>query len=406
MWLEYLRIAQKVLRTHKFRSILTVLSITIGAFSIVLMSSLAQSGLTTLVKNIEEIGGARLLFVSPKKPQRMERKAASYTGGITIHDRDLLYQTLPHVVTHSTYTQRERKDLLGDTGQTARADLLAGDAGILDIFKMRLARGRGFTEDENRGHHKVCVVGHKTAQQLFDGDAIGHWVSLPGMRCRVIGQMAEQDRWMHLGFDWLELVVVPLESYNDADATANKSATMILMTDDKSNNDSIKRIANALLTERHHGVDDFEIFDFARIMNKFDQVFSIMRAIVGFVAGIALLVGGVGVMNMMLVSVSERVREIGIRKALGASPRDIAAQFLWEAIVLSGSGGVVGIAGGVLMAMATVPIIKHFKPGWVGVIDHRATTIAFVVSVAIGLVFGFFPARRASKLDAIQAIRR
>jgi putative ABC transport system permease protein len=408
MWLEYLRIAQKVLRTHKFRSILTVLSITIGAFSIVLMSSLAQSGLTTLVKNIEEIGGARLIFVSPKKPQRMERKAASYTSGITLADRDLLYQALPHVVTHATYAQRNRRDLIGDTGETARADVLAGDAAVLDIFKMKLANGRTFSEDENRGHHKVCVVGHKTAQQLFDSNALGHWVTLPQemVRCRVIGQLADQDRWMDFEFSWDDLVVVPLDAYADADANAIRSANVMLMTDDKSSNESVKRIANALLSERHHGVDDFEIFDFARIMNKFDQVFSVMRAIVGFVAGIALLVGGVGVMNMMLVSVSERVREIGIRKAIGASPRDIAAQFLWEAMVLSGSGGLVGILGGVAAAMATVPLIKHFKPGWVGVIDHRATMVALVVSVAIGLIFGFFPARRAGKLDAIQAIRR
>jgi putative ABC transport system permease protein len=401
-----LRIAQKVLRTHKFRSTLTVLSITIGAFSIVLMSSLAQSGLTTLVKNIEEIGGARLLFISPKKPLRMERKAESYSAGITLADRDLLYAELPHVATHSTYTQRERKDILGDSGETGRADLVAGDAAVLDVFKMKLERGRTFTEDENRGHHKVCVVGHKTAQQLFGGDALGHWVTVPGLRCRVIGQLADEDRWMDLGFSWSELVVMPLESYNDGDATAEKSATILVMTDDKSNNDTVKRIANALLTARHHGVDDFEIFDFARIMNKFDQVFSVMRAIVGFVAGIALLVGGVGVMNMMLVSVSERVREIGIRKAIGASPRDISQQFLWEAIVLSGSGGLVGILGGVAMALGTIPLIKHFKPGWVGVIDHRATTVALLVSVAIGLIFGFFPARRAAKLDAILAIRR
>ncbi len=406
MWIELPRMALKALRGHKFRSALTVLSITIGAFSIVLMSSLAQSGLTTLMKNIEEIGGARLLFISPKKPLRMERKAESYTSGITLADRDLLYTALPHVATHSTYTERQRKDILGDTGESGRADLVAGDAGVLDIFKMKLERGRGFSEDENRGHHKVCVVGHKTAVDIFDGDALGHWLSLPGMRCRVIGQLADEDRWMDLGFSWAELVVVPLESYSDGDATVDKTSTIMVMTDDKESNESVKRIANSLLMERHHGVDDFEIFDFARIMNKFDQVFSVMRAIVGFVAGIALLVGGVGVMNMMLVSVSERVREIGIRKAIGASPSDIAAQFLWEAIVLSGSGGLVGIIGGVGVAMATVPLIKHFKPGWVGVIDHRATLTALVVSIAIGVLFGFFPARRASKLDAILAIRR
>jgi putative ABC transport system permease protein len=335
----------------------------------------------------------------------MERKAESYTSGITLADRDLLYQALPHVATHSTYTQRNRRDVIGDTGETARADMVAGDAGILDIYKMKLAKGRGFTEDENRGHHKVCVVGHKTAQTLFDGAAVGHWLTLPEMRCRVIGQLADQDRWMDFDFSWDDLVVVPLASFADADPTADKTSNIILMTDDKANNDSVKRIANALFSERHHGVDDFEIFDFARIMNKFDQVFSIMRGIVGFIAGIALLVGGVGVMNMMLVSVSERVREIGIRKAIGASPRDITMQFLFEAMVLSGAGGFVGIAGGVLMAMATVPLIQHFKPGWVGVIDHRATTVAFVVSLAIGLIFGFFPARRAAKLDAILAIR-
>ena len=140
--------------------------------------------------------------------------------------------------------------------------------------------------------------------------------------------------------------------------------------------------------------------------HSFDAIFSIMRAIVGFVAGIALLVGGVGVMNMMLVSVSERVREIGIRKALGASPRDIGAQFLWEAIVLSGSGGLLGVSAGVAMALGTGPLIRHFKPSWVCVIDNRATLIALFVSVGIGVLFGFFPARRASKLDAIQAIRR
>jgi len=248
MWFEYLRIAQKVLRTHKFRSILTVLSITIGAFSIVLMSSLAQSGLTTLVKNIEEIGGARLLFVSPKKPVRMERKAASYTSGITLADRDLLYQALPHVLTHSTYTQRNRRDVIGDTGETARADMVAGDAGILDIFKMKLEKGRGFTEDENRGHHKVCVVGHKTAQTLFDGAAIGHWLTLPEMRCRVIGQLADQDRWMDFDFSWDDLVVVPLASFADADPSADKTSNIILMSDDKAHNDSIKRIANALFS--------------------------------------------------------------------------------------------------------------------------------------------------------------
>jgi putative ABC transport system permease protein len=140
-------------------------------------------------------------------------------------------------------------------------------------------------------------------------------------------------------------------------------------------------------------------------MSKFHEVVAIMEAIVGFIAGIALLVGGVGVMNMMLVSVSERVREIGIRKALGASPRDIGAQFLWEAIVLSGTGGLVGVGGGVAGALASTWLVKHFIAAWVGVVAVKAVIIALVTSFGIGVVFGFFPARRASRLDAISAIR-
>jgi putative ABC transport system permease protein len=118
------------------------------------------------------------------------------------------------------------------------------------------------------------------------------------------------------------------------------------------------------------------------------------------------LVGGVGVMNMMLVSVSERVREIGIRKALGANPRDIGAQFIWEAIVLAGAGGAIGVVSGVGLAMLSGPLIRHFTPSWVGVVAHNAALTAMLVSMGIGLVFGYFPARRAGRLDAITAMRR
>lgn len=404
---EHLRIAQKVLRAHKFRSALTVLSITIGAFSIVVMSSLAESGLTTLKKGLEEIGGARLLDVGAKKAERGDAKRASYFRGLTVDDRDHLIATLPHVVGRAMWASLWRRDMVADTGRFARADLVAGDGGFLDLFKMKLARGRGFSEDENRQHAKVCVIGHKTAQTLFDGDAVGRWITVKGIRCRVIGQLADQPRWgINFGFDWLNVLVVPLNTLADVDPLVMATASITMKTDDASANDIVKRILNALLVERHHGVDDFEIFDFSTFMNKFDQVFAIMKAIVGFIAGIALLVGGVGVMNMMLVSVSERVREIGIRKALGASPRDIAAQFLLEAVVLSGSGGLVGVALGIGGAVLAGAIISHFNQTWVPVVATRAVVAALSVSAGVGVLFGYFPARRAGRLPAIEAMRR
>src|SRR5512146_2280822 len=163
MWLEYLRIAQKVLRAHKFRSFLTVLSITIGAFSIVVMSSLAESGLSSLAKGIEDLGGARLMFVERKPPERADKKAISYTKGITLQDRDIVFGTLPHLQGKSMYASLWRRDILADSGKTGRSSVVAADAGMIPMYKMRLDKGRIFSEEENQQHAKVCVVGFETA---------------------------------------------------------------------------------------------------------------------------------------------------------------------------------------------------------------------------------------------------
>jgi putative ABC transport system permease protein len=407
MWLEYLRIAQKVLRAHKFRSFLTVLSITIGAFSIVVMSSLAESGLSSLARGIEDLGGARLMFVEKKPAERAEKKGVSYTKGLTVQDRDTVFASLPHISGKSMYASLWRRDVLADSGITGRTDLVAADGGMISMYKMKLDHGRIFSEEENQQHAKVCVVGYKTAHKFWDGEAMGRWLTVSGTRCRVIGVLADQDRWgINMGFDWVDLAVLPYNTLADVDPTVPQSVAIVMTTDEARYNEVVKRILNALLVERHHGVDDFQIFDMSKFMDKFDQLFSIMKMIVGFIAGIALLVGGIGVMNMMLVSVSERVREIGIRKAIGANPRDIAMQFIWESIVLAGSGGFIGVLGGVGVALLAGAVISMFNKTWVTVVAYNSVITALIVSVGIGVVFGFFPARRAGKLLAIEAMRR
>src|ERR1700752_4032430 len=141
MWLEYLRIAQRVLRAHKFRSFLTVLSITIGAVSIVVMSALAQSGLSSLKRGIEEGGGARMMFVERKPPERAENKAASWSKGITMQDRDAIFSSLPHVTGKSMYSSLWRRDVLADSGVNGRIDTVAADAGMIPLYKMKIAQG-------------------------------------------------------------------------------------------------------------------------------------------------------------------------------------------------------------------------------------------------------------------------
>jgi putative ABC transport system permease protein len=406
MLLEYLHIARKVLVAHKFRSLLTVLSITIGAFSIVLMSSLAQSGSTTLFKDIEELGGARLVAVFPKQAEREEQKAASYTRGITVEDRNLIFASTPHLESHTMYANGSRKDVISDSGRQYRVGVWAADGDWFDAMHLAIGRGRFFGNDEDQRHQRVCVVGHKTALALWDGLGVGHTLQVGPLRCQVIGQSNARDFIAPMaGLDRLDYVAVPFESLADVDATVKPRAQIMLKTDNEASNDIVKRVVNAILNERHHGVDDFQMFDFSSVMDSFEGFFKVMQTIVGFIAGIALLVGGVGVMNMMLVSVSERVREIGIRKALGASPTDIASQFLLEAIVLAGSGGVIGVTGGVGMSYVVSEVIRHFKPRWVTVIADSSVVVALLVSVGVGLFFGFFPARRAARLDAIAAIR-
>jgi putative ABC transport system permease protein len=305
------------------------------------------------------------------------------------------------------YAPLWRRDVLGDSGVTNRTDLVAADSGMIPLFKMKLAKGRTFTEEENQQHAKVCVVGDKLAQKLWDGDALGRWLSVMGTRCRVVGQLADQNRWgINMGFDWLDVAVLPYNTLADVDPTVPQAVAIILTTEDARYNEVVKRILNAILVDRHHGIDDFTLFDMSMFMDKFNQLFAVMKLIVGFVAGIALLVGGIGVMNMMLVSVSERVREIGIRKAIGASPRDIAAQFIWESIVLAGSGGIIGVAGGNGVSILSGALISMFNHTWVTVVAYRAVISALSVAIGIGVLFGFFPARRAGRLQAIEAMRR
>ncbi|MDB4968773.1 MAG: Macrolide-specific ABC-type efflux carrier [Myxococcales bacterium] len=408
MWLEYFKIARKVLVAHKFRSLLTVLSITIGAFSIVLMSSLAQSGMATLSADIEELGGGRLLYIWPKPSEREEAKRVSYSRGLTKDDRDALLERLPHVVDRTMFTTLNGRDVLLDDGKLIQTDIVGGDGDFFSALHMQAVRGRFFTDEENRRHAKVCVVGAHFADEAWGGDAVGHTIAIGGLRCKVIGQLSAKEYFgMNYPFDWLRLVVTPLETVGEVDPDEAKARlTLQMKLDDIQSQGIVKRISNALLLERHNGQDDFQLFDFSGVMKKFESLLALMGVVVGFIAGIALLVGGMGVMNMMLVSVSERVREIGIRKALGASPKDIRSQFLLESIVLSGTGGLIGVVTGLGLSQLAALVVRHFKPSWLNVVSHGAVFAALGVSVGIGVLFGYFPARRAARMDAILAIRR
>jgi putative ABC transport system permease protein len=398
----------RALLRQRVRSSLTIASIAVGAFAMVFMSSLAEGGMRTISNGFEELGGTRLIQIASEDAVGAGERLESFRRGFVAVDRDRLLADVPHVVERALYTSMGWHEVSADSGRKARTTLLAADAGALSLFALHAARGRSFTDEEERVRANVCLVAPKVAARLWpDEDAIGRWLTIDRFHCRVVGQLEDHDRLgAGFGFEWLDVVVTPIAALATVDANAHRWSDLLVKTDDPAANDRVVRVLEARLAVRHRGIRDFEIRDLARVTAGAYRIFAIMKVLVALIAAIALVVGGVGVMNMMLVSVSERVREIGVLKAIGAEPRDIGRQFLVEALLLSGSGGLAGAGGGVALAVATLPLIRNVKPVWVGGVAWDAVTIALVSSAIVGVVFGYAPAKRAARLDVIEALRR
>lgn len=408
MWLTYLQIALRVLRANVFRSTLTVASIVIGAFSIVLMSSLAESGFATLARSIEEIGGLRLVSLWPSKPEAADGKASMHQGGITRNDVDAI-RNVPHLAAMTQFVSVPGQDLISDEGKIVRGDVVGGDSHFLSFFHYSIEYGRVLDPVDNEIRARVCVIGSDLSDKLCGKgtNVLGRILTVAGTHCRVIGKLKRMDHWVPgFGWEWDDALILPIDMLTDRLPSLGRDGRRLLLRTDKpGNNEIVKRVVNAILLERHHGVDDFRIFDFEKRFKGFFQIFLIMKVIVGLLAGISLLVGGVGIMNIMLVSVSERIREIGIRKALGATPSDIGRQFLVEAILLSGVGGAIGALAGMLGTLLGGALIAHYKPSWLTLISQPAVLVALTSSTMVGLLFGYWPARNASQLEPVVAIR-
>jgi putative ABC transport system permease protein len=403
MFFEFLRIGLGVLRAHKFRSALTVLSITIGAFSVVVMSSLAKSGISTISRGIEEVGGARMVIFFPKAPERAERKRASYFRGLTEDDAEALRDRVPGARYFEMHSELGERDVRYGGSEPKTADLVAANQDFLDTFTMKLASGRNLDRDDIEGRRKVAVLGDGVAETLFASAdaALGKVVRVGVESFRVVGVVSKVKRFgIGFGFDWNNFVLVPISLRGEG-----QQGALIVVTNGTEHNEMAKRVAFALLSHRHRGVDDFQVFDVGAMTEKFYAVFRIMQIIVGFIASIALLVGGVGVMNILLVSVSERIREIGLRKAIGASDVAIGAQFLFESALLSALGGVVGVAAGALMAQVIGRLIRSSEESWVPVLSVEAMVGGVVASALIGVFFGLLPARKASRLTVVDCLR-
>ncbi len=403
---ETVRLALRTLRGNPFRTALTVLSVTIGAFSIVVMMSLASSGQRTLARAIEEVGGARMMMWIPNDVDDPTQRAI-YDRGFTSEDLDRI-RTVPHLLQAAALGVYGRDIVEARADHTAKADVAGAQDGILELLSWKPVSGRLLTVQDGTEQRRVTVLTHRLAQDLFESEeAIGQTVSVLDKPYLVVGVLENRDGMgLHFGFDWARTAFIPLRTAEVREGRDERERYVIGRSDDTDHNKQIADVANAMLLAGHRGVEDFQVLDFSKILGQFYQFFLVLNVLVAVIAGISLLAGGVGVMNIMLVSVTERVREIGIRKAVGASRRDILGQFVLEATVVSLLGGGVGVAAGLVTTAIAHVAITSVQEGWVATFSVPGVVLSLTVTAAIGLGFGSIPAWRAARLDIVECLRR
>lgn len=381
---EGIKMAVSALKGNKVRSLLTALGVIIGVAAVIALISIGQGATKSVTDSISEMG-SNLIMVNPM-------------GGtsLTIEDGEEILDRVPTVVkalpSASTFiTSKYANKTYGTT--------IEGTTPLyLDVKSADLSAGRFISEDDLAKRANVAVIGKTVAEQLLTGQApLGQTISLKGQSYVIVGILSEKGSSM--GMDNDDIILIPLTSYQRL--TGSKQVTTINFQARSSEEASLAvSHITAVFEQINRREDSVRVTSQDELLDIINQTTQTLGIMLGAIAGISLLVGGIGIMNIMLVSVTERTREIGIRKALGAKRRNIMFQFILESIFLSVGGGLIGILLGGLLAF-TVSTVA----GWPVVISPGAITISFLFSVGIGLFFGVYPAYKAANLDPIEALR-
>jgi len=388
---EAFRVALDALRANRLRSILTMLGVIIGVAAVVILVAIGSGAKAEVEKQVEGLGSNLILVV----PGSLEIGGAPSASRLELSDVELLGRAVGDTNAVATTVQSGELVRVGD--KEVFTTINGTNETVVNVFDRPIARGRYISAADVDTRRRVAVLGSSSARKLFgDVDPIGRQITIAGVRFRIIGTFV--DVGSTFGVDRNAEIHVPVTSaqrlfgVERIDALAVKAPTI----------DSIpaiqKRILDAL-AEKYPG-DKFSAVTQTQILGTIGQILGLLTLVLAAIAAISLLVGGVGVSNIMLVSVRERTREIGLRKALGARQRDILVQFLIEAVLLTSIGGLIGIALGVsasLAASALSPLPAQ--------ISWWSPLLAFGVSAGVGIFFGVAPARRAGRLDPVVALR-
>ncbi len=400
MIVETIRLAVLSITRNALRSVLTLLGIVIGVAAVIAMITIG-SGTTEKVKSdISKLGSNLLVVRAGGAPQpggpRIQAKE--------LEDKDLhaLVAGIPEARVISGAAQKQVRIISGT--DSLSVSVTGADTSYLAARDWAVTLGRPFTEQELRGNGNVCLIGQTVRSQFYGaGDPQGLAIRVGRMSCTIVGVL-ESKGFSGFGMDQDATVVMPLTTFQRRIAGNRDIETIYVAGNDEAGLAQIQEKVEDILRETRRVAtdkeDDFSVRDMTQIAETMASATTVMTGMLGALAGVSLLVGGIGIMNIMLVSVTERTREIGIRLAIGAQERDILVQFIVEATVLSLIGGLIGIAIGMgLAGVAAATMNIPFSP------SVPVILLAVGFSGAIGLVFGFFPALRAARLDPIEALR-
>jgi putative ABC transport system permease protein len=404
-FLASFQIALKALRTNKMRSGLTMLGIVIGVGAVVAMVAVGSGAKQRIEEQIASMGSNLLMVEAGSMSSGGFRLGAGTTATLTVADAKAIETEIPGVKYVAPSVRGAAQVVYGN--QNWSTGIIGTSPEMLEIRGWTLASGRSFTAQELDGSAKVCVLGKTVADYLFGGiEPVDQIVRIKKIPFTVVGVLSRkgQTTW---GQDQDDIIFVPLttgQKHLFGQAFPGMVRNISVQARGPDDVEEVETQLKELLRQRHriqpNQDDDFTVRNLTELMSSREESAHVMSVLLGAIASISLIVGGIGIMNIMLVSVTERTREIGIRIAVGAKGRDILLQFLIESLVLSFLGGILGISLGVAGTLVLASITK-----WPVLFSIRAILLAFVFSGLVGVFFGFYPARKASLLNPIDALR-